>query len=138
MNMKADFVRIAFCESTKRFVLQQVYDKGKDILCLHYNEDDEEELQNGKTYRQIELDEIVEFLNEENRTISFIDTNGLKKTIKLSECDVYLNGYELEFHYLDKNYILNFENNKMFTYFYNSNDEITDKEYIKQKTVIII
>ena len=136
--MKADFVRHAFCKSTERFVLQQVYDKGKDILCLHYNEDDEEELQNGKTYRQMELDEIVEFLNEENRTISFIDTNGLKKTIKLSECDVYLNGYELEFHYLDKNYILNFENNKMFTYFYNSNDEITDKEYIKQKTVIII
>lgn len=47
-------------------MLQQVYDKGKDILCLHYNEDDEEELQNGKTYRQMELDEIVEFLNEEN------------------------------------------------------------------------
>ncbi|UVX32842.1 MAG: hypothetical protein [Bacteriophage sp.] len=43
--MKADFVRIAFCKSTERFGLQQVYDKGKDILCLHYNEDDEEELQ---------------------------------------------------------------------------------------------
>lgn len=138
MNMKADLVRIAFCESTKRFVLQQVYDEGKDILCLHYNEDDEEELKNGKTFRQMELDEIIEFLNEEKRTISFIDVNGLPKTINLSECDVYLNDYELEFHYLDKNYTLNFETNKMFTYFYNSDDEISDKEYIKQNTVIII
>lgn len=134
MKMKADYLRIAFCREAKRFVLQQVFDID-DIVCLHYIKEDEK---NGKTFREMELDEIIEFLNTGNRTISFTDINGLEKAIKLSECELYLNGYELEFHYADKNYIINFKKNKMFTYSYNSNDEITDKEYIKQKTVIII
>lgn len=122
---------VSYCVHSKNIVLKEVMPEG--LICLHdagMTPTDEED-------REKELVDIADFIQRlDCGKIEFFD--GRKtRILTFCEANIFNNVGNLEVHYKEENFMINFKSGRMYKYSYDSRDEIIEKEDIDIKTLFI-